>query len=96
MDLDVVAASVVISGLGAWLARRRIAKVLPIREVELEAALAEQQRRETLHPTGYRYDQRVRAIQQRLSRKFGRRAWTDSTQERVKKALQKHTFFGDK
>lgn len=52
-------------------------------------ALLEQVRRENEHEgPEYRHDQRVRAIQQRLSRRWGRRAFTEKTRARIEKDLQ--------
>lgn len=51
-------------------------------------AFLEQARREVLHPLEYREDQRVRAIQQRLSRVLGRKALGEKTGKRIAKELR--------
>lgn len=52
------------------------------------AAINEQHRREAAHPgPRYRLDQRVRAVQQRLSRKWGRAAFTQALRKRIEEAL---------
>jgi hypothetical protein len=66
--------------LAASLRRRRAQRVW------LHAFL-EQQRREDNHDVPYRGDQRVRAIQQRLARKWGDKALTDKMRRRIEVAL---------
>lgn len=52
------------------------------------AAINEQHRREAAHPgPRYRTDQRVRAVQQRLSRKWGGAAFTMALRKRIEEAL---------
>jgi heme exporter protein D len=50
-------------------------------------AFDEQLRREVIHPLPYRPDQRVRAIQQRLSRSWGKRALSSSMRRRIEEEL---------
>jgi hypothetical protein len=52
------------------------------------AAFIEQGRREDAHDVSYRHDQRVRAIQQRLSRHWGRRAHGHRVKRRIEEALR--------
>lgn len=64
--------------LRRWRARRRL----------WLAAFLEQGRRELEHTVGYRHDQRVHAIQARLSRHLGkRRAFSASTRRKIEKHL---------
>lgn len=52
------------------------------------AAIVEQLRREAAHPgPRYRHDQRVRAVQQRLSRRWGPAAFTPELRRRIEEAL---------
>ena len=60
----------------------------------LELALDEQVRRELAHPVDYRGDQRERAIQQRLSRKMGKRAFSKKTLGRIQEKLDAHPTLG--
>lgn len=54
------------------------------------AALLEQRRREANHDVKWRHDQRLNAIQQRLSRHLGkRRAFGDKMRRRVEAELHK-------
>ena len=54
----------------------------------LEAALDEQVRREANHTVEYRLDQRIRAIQQRLSRRFGERAFSAEVRAKILARLE--------
>lgn len=51
------------------------------------AALLEQGRREVSHGVGYRDDQRVAAVQQRLSRTLGKRAFSPDVRRQIERAL---------
>lgn len=53
------------------------------------AAFLEQGRREATHEVPYREDQRVRAIQQRLSRHMGKRAHGERVRRRIKEELRR-------
>jgi hypothetical protein len=55
----------------------------------LRAAVDEQERREGQHPLEYRDDQRVTAVQQRLSREIGERAFGASARFVIVKELKK-------
>lgn len=63
------------------LARRRIRRLL-------FAVLLEQGRREASSPTPYRHDQRVAAVQNRLSRHIGRRAYSRRWLKRILRGLE--------
>jgi hypothetical protein len=57
------------------------------------AAFVEQVRREKNHHIEYRHDQTVHAIQQRLSRRWGkRRGFSKKTRERILKELPRHAL----
>lgn len=60
----------------------------------LIAALEEQVRRELAHPVDYRGDQRERAIQQRLSRTMGKKAFSRGMSDRVQQAIDGHATLG--
>lgn len=51
------------------------------------AAFLEQGRREHGHPVEYRVDQRIHAIQQRLSRHLGARAFSERARRRIVRHL---------
>lgn len=57
------------------------------------AAFLEQVRRERNHHTEYRHDQTVHALQQRLSRRWGkRRAFSKKTRARILKELPRYAL----
>lgn len=81
------AAVAAVGGSVAALVRRKKANVIPIQM--LEEALKEQDRREEAHHIDYRIDQRLDAIQQRLSRQIGRKAFSEDVRAQIVKELAK-------
>ena len=77
-----LSAVALVASLGAWvhLRERRFRRLLV-------AALKEQDRREGISEVDYRPDQRLRAIQQRLSRKIGKRAFADKSKKRIQERI---------
>lgn len=53
-------------------------------------AFLEQGRRELEHGVAYRADQRAHALQQRLSRHIGRRAFSKKMRRRIEEELARH------
>lgn len=56
---------------------------------DIRAAVDEQARREGTHHVPYRHDQRVAAVQQRLSRKLGPRAFDKTLHGEIVRELRK-------
>lgn len=81
-------AAAVLGGGSAWILRKRKRRAnVKLPDALLKAAIDEQERRERAHPVEYRFDQRLKAIQQRLSRTIGGEAFLPSTRERIVKEL---------
>lgn len=89
LDLVVIAPALLLVGAvgGALFVRYSRSRLF-------QAALDEQLRRETEHHLAYRPDQRQRAIQQRLSRKLGKKAWSEKTLKRIKSEMERHVLKG--
>jgi hypothetical protein len=60
----------------------------------LVEALEEQVRREEGHPIDYRNDQRELAVQQRMSRSIGKRAFEKKMADRIQKEIDAHPVLG--
>ena len=78
-----LAALVVPSLRARWLAKKT-----------LKEAVDEQERREGAHTLPYRTDQRISAVQQRLSRTIGSRAFNKHIRKRIEQELRKRGMVG--